>query len=684
MPLAPGTKFGPYEIVAPLGAGGMGEVYRARDTRLDRSVAIKILPAHLSGDPRSRQRFEREAKAISSLNHPNICTLFDVGEQEGTAYLVMECLEGETLADRLEKGRLPADQVLRIAVEVLDALDKAHRQGIVHRDLKPANIMLTRAGAKLMDFGLAKPVTAAFGGGSHLGAAGPGTPSSPTMTVADLASAGAPVTQQGVIVGTFQYAAPEVLRGREADARSDLFAFGCVLYEMVTGRRAFEGKSQLSVLTAILESEPAPPSSLAVTTPPALDHVIRVCLAKDPEDRFQTAHDVRLQLLWIRDVSAAPAPAEKGRARRSPWLSSAVVAALVVAVAAAWWAGARRQAGPEASYQFETRAPGKTVFNLRGLSGPPVISPDGRYLLFAAGVPDQPASRMLWLRPLDSAEARALPGTERGSFPFWSPSSRVFGFFSEGKLRKYDLGAGNAIPLCDVAEGRGGAWSTDGTIVYGSREGGLFLVSATGGDAKRLTTPDPSRQDSSHRWPAFLPDQKHVLFVTQGLEPRLMVTSIDGPKPALVADVKTQAYFADGYLLYVNDTTLFARPFDLKRLQFGGEPLVVAEHVQNDLQFNYAAFSASGRFLAYQTGAIPSETRIGAFDRAGRETPLYREPAQIPDIRLSPLEDQIVASLGPVAATDIWVYGVAHVSKTRLTFDQHLDFRRSGRPTAPG
>jgi len=298
MGLTSGTKLGPYEIQSPLGAGGMGEVYRAKDTRLDRIVAIKVLPTHLSSDPDLKQRLEREAKAISALQHPNICTLYDIGTQGDAEFLVMEYLDGQTLAERLQKGSLPVEQVLKIATEVAQALEKAHQQGIIHRDLKPANIMLTKAGAKLMDFGLAKPklpITSQV--------AGPFTPSTPTMNLASLTSAASPLTQKGLIVGTFQYMAPEVLQGAEADARSDLFGFGCVLYEMITRHRAFEGKSQLSVFAAILEKEPEPISVMRPLLPPMLDRLTRAYLAKDPADRIQTAHDVAMNLGWAADAA---------------------------------------------------------------------------------------------------------------------------------------------------------------------------------------------------------------------------------------------------------------------------------------------------------------------------------------------------------------------------------------------
>src|SRR5271167_3904568 len=305
MALTSGTKLGPYEIISPLGAGGMGEVYRAKDTRLDRTVAIKVLPSHLSSDPELKQRMEREAKAISALQHANICTLYDIGTQDGTNFLVMEYLEGQTLAERLAKGPLPLHQVLKIGTEIARALEKAHQHGIIHRDLKPANIMLTKAGAKLMDFGLAKPEMSISSQ-----AVGPFTPSTPTMTLASLTSAASPLTQKGSIVGTFQYIAPELLQGAEADARSDLFSFGCVLYEMITGRRAFEGKSQLSVFTSILEKDPEPISASQSPATPMLDRVVRACLTKDPADRIQSAHDAAMDLRWIAesapDDSAKP------------------------------------------------------------------------------------------------------------------------------------------------------------------------------------------------------------------------------------------------------------------------------------------------------------------------------------------------------------------------------------------
>src|ERR1700728_4614899 len=326
MALSGGTRLGSFEIFSAIGAGGMGEVYRAKDTRLDRTVAVKVLPSHLVSDPELKQRMEREAKAISALQHANICTLHDIGTQDGTDFLVMEYLEGQTVADRVEKGALPLDQVLKIGIEIAQALEKAHQQGIIHRDLKPANIMLTKAGAKLMDFGLAKPELPVA-----TRAIGPLTPSTPTMNLASLTAATSPLTQKGMIVGTFQYMAPELLQGGEADARSDLFSFGCVLYEMVTGRRAFEGKSQLSVFSSILEKDPEPISVSQPLAPPMLDRVVSACRAKDPADRFQAAHDVAMDLRWIESLRSAPADPQSSPApapSRVPWV--AVAAAVIL------------------------------------------------------------------------------------------------------------------------------------------------------------------------------------------------------------------------------------------------------------------------------------------------------------------------------------------------------------------
>jgi serine/threonine protein kinase len=505
MPLASGTKLGPYEIQSPLGAGGMGEVYRAKDTRLDRTVAIKVLPAHLSSEPELKQRMEREARAISALQHANICTLYDIGSQGGTDFLVMEYLEGQTLAERLAKGALPLDQVLKIATEIAQALEKAHQQGIIHRDLKPANVMLTKAGAKLMDFGLAKPEMSIASR-----AVGPLTPSTPTMNLASLTAAASPLTQKGSIVGTFQYMAPEILQGGEADARSDLFSFGCVLYEMVTGRRAFEGKSQLSAFTAILEKDPEPISASQPLVPPMLDRVVRACLAKDPADRFQSAHDVAMDLRWMTDSGATESAKPASRFNKS-W-TAALAALLFCFVILAAFAGYRWAKSSEEPVSVHAEIPPPDKFSLDttgDAGGMPVLSPQGDKIAFVAHAGE---TKVLWVRPLSSDSAQALQGTTGAAHPFWSPDGRYIGFFAGGKLMKIAATGGPVAVVADAPNSRGGSWSANDVIVFAADfQNALVKVSAQGGTATPATVLDKTKHDT-HRWPWFLPDGKHFIF----------------------------------------------------------------------------------------------------------------------------------------------------------------------------
>src|SRR5579872_5824981 len=488
MALSSGTNLGPYEIQTPLGAGGMGEVYRARDTRLERTVAIKILPPHLSSSAELKARFEREARAVSSLNHPHICHLYDIGSQNGMSYLVMEYLEGESLADRLRKGALPLKQALEFGIQIAEALATAHRAGILHRDLKPANVMLTAGGAKLLDFGLAKmtPTPAATAAAVASGM----TTSTPTVTIAELSSPAKGLTQRGTVVGTFQYMAPEVLQGAEADARSDIFSLGCILYEMVSGQRAFDGKSQLSVLTGILEKDPGPVSEVQRTSRPALDYVVKTCLEKNPEERFQTAHDVKLQLKWIAEgwIRAGVTPPQKFA--RLGWLVTGVALLLAVLSVAADVNLATR---PSAVVQsIILPPPGTSFVTIAPSSGPPVVSPDGTRLAFTAR--DGKGKIMLYVRALNSLTAEPLAGTEDASYPFWSPDSREIGFFAGGKLKKIDANGGPPQNLCDVAVGRGGTWNKEGVIVFspGATQS-LLRVAAEGG------TPEAASKRSEER-----------------------------------------------------------------------------------------------------------------------------------------------------------------------------------------
>ena len=558
MALTSGTKLGPYEIHSPLGAGGMGEVYRARDTRLDRTVAIKVLPTHLSADPELKQRFEREAKAISALQHPNICTLHDVGSQGGVDFLVMEYLEGQTLADRLVKGALPLDQVVKIGIEIAEALEKAHRQGIVHRDLKPGNIMLTKSGAKLMDFGLAKPELAIASS-----AKGQLTPSTPTMNLASLTSAASPLTQKGSIVGTFQYLSPEVLQGSEADARSDIFSFGCVLYEMVAGRRAFEGKSQLGVLTAILEKEPEP---IAASQPPALDRVIRACLAKDPVDRFQSAHDVAMDLRWLTDSTAAGEEKSTQQFKKSWAALSAAVLIVCVALAAFggyWWS--KRTENPQ-PFHAEIPPPDKFPFNVTGdNAGMPVLSPQGDQMAFVAHSAN---AQFLWVRSLKGDNAQQLEGTQGAMHPFWSPDGRFVAFFANGKLNKIAASGGPVSVLADAPTSRGGTWGVSDVIVFSPTfQSSLLKVSAQGGTPTDATVMDKQKH-TTHRWPWFLPDGKHFLFPGDQSQrgryknQRHLLWVDDSLEAHLVVATDSAAQYASGYLLYRANTALVAQPFD--------------------------------------------------------------------------------------------------------------------------
>ena len=500
MAILSGKRLGPYEILSSIGAGGMGEVYRARDTRLDRIVAVKILPDHLSDRAELRERFEREARTIASLNHSHICTLYDIGHQDGIDFLVMEYLEGETLAERLKKGPLPLDQVLHYAIEIADALDKAHRKGVTHRDLKPGNIMLTKSGSKLLDFGLAKlrQETAA-----------------PNNSLSKLPTADAAITAQGTILGTLQYMAPEQLEGKEVDARTDIFTFGAVVYEMATGKKAFEGKSQASLIAKILETDPQPISALQPVTPPALDRVVRRCLAKDPENRWQTARDLELEMKSIQE-GGSPAglsmdrttPARRQWTKMLLW-SAAVLAACAVVGLTVWHF---RPVPPRPVTRFTISLPAGQ--RLVGLDTPAIaLSPDGtRFAYIAAqgsGLPQ------LYLRAMASSDARPIPGTEGATDPFFSPDGQWLGFFTGGKLKKVSVSGGAAVTLVDALSLQGASWGSQGMIAFGSEQAAVLLqVSDAGGTPQALTHLEEGETD--HDWPEFLPGDKTVLFAASG------------------------------------------------------------------------------------------------------------------------------------------------------------------------
>jgi len=666
MPLAPGTKLGPYEIECPLGAGGMGEVYRARDTRLDRSVAIKILPTHLSADPARKLRFEREAKAVSSLNHPNICSLFDVGSQNGTDFLVMECIEGESLADRLAKGSLPTEQVLRIGAEIASALDKAHRSGVVHRDLKPGNIMLGKTGAKLLDFGLAKPTI---------------SPAS-AVTLTDVA-ANSPVTEQGTIVGTYQYMSPEQVEGKELDGRSDIFSFGTVLYEMLTGQRAFEGKSQFSVASAILEKEPAPISSIKPLTPRSLDHIVRRCLAKDPDDRWQSARDLSLELKSISSTdtgvqssgTALPLTRKKNRAEIVAW-SFAVLAA--IAVLAVFFLRRPDAVAPTFPVFSSIIPPAGTSFEIEGDMGTqPALSPDGSSLVFGAG-------GELWLRSLRTGSERALSGAHGAMNPFWSPDSFSIGFFADGKLKTLEVNSGVVRSLCNTPTARGGTWGSDGVILFtpGPRDV-IHQIPVAGGASTPVTRLDV-KLHTTHRWPFFLPDGRNFLYLAsnhsspQSEQNGIYVASIDGKLNRFLVASLAGAAYAQGNLLYVRDSTLLAQPFDVNSLSLSGSPHPVVEGVVLDLGVWHSTFTASrlSNTLIFQTGTATAQSRLEWVDRAGKHLSYVGDEGVFLGPRLSKDGLRFLVTAGD-PTHDVWLFNSSGPQKTRLTFDGFI----AGEPT---
>jgi Tol biopolymer transport system component/predicted Ser/Thr protein kinase len=670
MTVSAGTRLGPYEILAPIGAGGMGEVYKARDTRLDRTVAIKVLPSHLSENVEFKQRFEREAKAISALSHPHICALYDVGNADGVEYLVMEYLEGETLADRLTKGALPPDQALRVGIEIADALDRAHKQGIVHRDLKPGNVMLTKSGVKLLDFGLAKH--RALGVDSQISQLS----SLPTeLTPHNL-------TEQGTIMGTFQYMSPEQLEGKEADARTDIFAFGCVLYEMACGRKAFSGKSRASMIAAILERDPPPISSIAPMTPPALDRVVKTCLAKEPDDRFQTAHDAKLQLEWIVEGgSQAGAPAIVVARRKSrerwAWIAAGILGAAALALG---YVAQRNSARAPVMVQTSILPPEKSRFDFT--AGSMALSPDGTRLAFVA--PDASGKNALWVRPLAGLSAQPLAGTEGAENPFWSPDSLRIAFFAGGKLKKIDASGGPSETICEAQVGRGGSWNREGTIIFAPNfNSGLAKVAAAGGTPVPVTKLDAGRKENTHRWPWFLPDGRHFLFANRmagsGATPQrteIWVGSLDGKIAELVHDVDSNVQYASGHVLFVREGTLLAQRFSPGSRKLAGDSFPVAEHLQNLNGYSLSMFSVSDSgALVYTGGGSIGLSQLAWLDRTGRQLETVGNPGMIARPRLSHDEKRIVMDIRDAASgnTDVWVFDIARRTQTRLTFAPGID-----------
>ena len=663
MTLAAGTRLGPYEIQSPLGAGGMGEVYKAKDTRLERTVAVKVLPSHLSASAETRQRFEREAKTISQLSHPHICALHDVGREGETEYLVMEYLEGETLSERLAKGPLPLEQTLRYGTQIADALDKAHRQGIVHRDLKPANVMLTKSGVKLLDFGLAKAMAPAAEKGSLT--------SLPTQQG---------LTQEGTILGTFQYMAPEQLEGREADGRTDIFALGATLYEMATGKKAFSAASQASLITAIMSADPPAISSVVPMSPPALDRVVRKCLAKDPEDRWQSAADLGSELRWIGEGSSGgvASPVTASRRRRSlawSWVVAGALAVLAAALGAVLLG--RRSASTLPLIRTSVLPPDNAALIATGINaGPAEISPDGSRLVFTARQGEGP--NQLWVRALAEAAARPLAGTEGAERPFWSPDGRFVGFFADRALKKIDGNGGPVFKLAEANESRGGTWNRDGVILFTPDARGPVYRVPAGGGTPAVASPY-GEKDATHRYPRFLPDGRHFLYLVRhggagaGPEPEIRVGALDSKDSKLVVSAASNAAYASGYLLYVRQGALVAQRFDLGTLAVVGEATVVAPDVLMDERFSRGVFTASdGGILAYQTGKSTTASVLRWFDRAGKVLGDVGEPAEYFNggaVEISPDGARAAASIVDLrtGVADIWMIDLASGTRSRFT-----------------
>jgi serine/threonine protein kinase len=634
-----GTRLGPYEITSSIGAGGMGDVYRAHDVRLDRDVAVKTLKGPFT------ERFEREARAISALNHPNICTLYDVGQHEGSGYLVMEFIDGKEIS-----GPLPAEQAIAYGVQICEALQAAHKKGIVHRDLKPANILVTKQGIKLLDFGLAKLAAS----GAAVSAV-----ASENATVAAL-------TGIHTVVGTPQYMAPEQIEGREVDARTDIFAFGCVLYELLTGKRAFDGQTPSSVMAAVLATRPRPLEELVPLTPPSLERVVMRCLEKDPEDRWQSARDIAAELLWIsQSGSKAGLPAMVSTRRRVReklgWGAFAVAAVAAAAFAVLW---ARRAPELPQVVRFPLTLPA-SVQN----ASPPSVSPDGRYIAFTATSGGQ---RMIWLRPMDAIEARALPGTEGAYRPFWSPDSRFIGFLGAGKLRKVDIAGGPPQTLCDVTSDGDGSWSPEGVILFdGGTTDPLREVPASGGVSKPVVLDEGQTGGTPGAgWPEFLPDGKHFLYsIIKGPELTLKVGLLGSSVSKTLFKTTTRvAYAAPGYLLFVRDRTLVAQKFDAGSLAIEGEAVPLGEGLGTDT-VGLASFSVSRTgVLAYRGGELGG-SRLLWIDRAGKETPVIDAVGDYHDSWFSPDHTRLAYDVGGTnAGNDVWIRDLQRGVSSRFTF----------------
>jgi hypothetical protein len=681
--LAPGARLGHYEIVASIGAGGMGEVYQARDTRLDRLVAIKVIPPELANTPEARSRFEREARVISSLNHPHICTLFDVGREGDIEYLVMEFLEGETLARRLTRGPLPVAETARIAAQVADALDRAHRQGITHRDLKPANVMLTKSGAKLLDFGLAR--------GAGLSASTGGLSQTPTMTT--------PLTMQGAIVGTLEYMAPEQLEGKEADARTDLWAMGLLLYEMLSGRRPFQSPSQAGLIAAILERTPTPLQTLAPECPPGLVRLVDRCLTKDPDDRWQSARDLMHELRELAGSGGVPLPSGvlPGSSGSVPAPTMAKKGSMVpvwVLLLAAFGLGAAVMMGATMSRRPQAQASGLLRFEMTpgnglqmGMPAEATIAPEGRRIAFVCT--DSLGTSQLSVRSLDALEARRLPGTEDARLPFWSADGQWVAFFAREALRKVRVDGGSPVVIAPAPDARGGVWLPNDDILFApNRQGGLERVNAGGGRTEIVTTPNAPEGELGHRYPMLMADGKHVSFIAIHGDGRHHVKMLDLEKrtasdfgPSVTAVVPVP-----GYLLSVevqgDNQHLQVQPFDDTGLKPAGSARRIVPSIRAD-NIGYPNTAANANLLVIQRNRETWSQLEWRDVRDGSRT-IYGREVDLGMLSLSPDGRRVAMMMG--GTFDLWVRDLDSGERRRLTsetgFKSDLIWSPDGRQLA--